>query len=799
MGLPERPTRLWNLCRPLWALALSGSLGCTGPDGEDPVVEEHTSAISGENQSGSNLAGANLSGSNLSGANLMGWNMGGTNLSGSNLSGSNTAGTNLGGNNLAGSNLSGSNLSGANLSGSNLSGANLSGSNLSGSNLSGSNLSGANTGGNNLSGSNLSGSNLSGSNSGVNIHNLSGATGMLYSREDVWSTKPSQCIVMGIGSTAFAKLLGQQTANARISVALGKLPWGFASSSGGAINLRAWEAVVWGDTSYCVFIMAAPESVGWTGAAGFIKAVFRWNAPPAQSIDISGIDAALAVDATTPNTITTYTGMMNAAAKWRGGTITDQAFLAGELAFATATTNNQSVMVDFSSWVQDKNKNALVLGNVQSTNPPTYAEALYIALDNGDGTVQVIIDDAASRATPGMPSGMTNSVLDLDIAYLGWQAGLGPKPVPRRCGGALFLNAWFGEAVPAGKCDTGLAWAPGFCAVGSDPWSVVSGTTAPLNGYMQLTKGGGLYKRGLVSNGSCGTMKPVLSETYVHMWEPNFDIPAATCTAESDASFCSRRSKNCGTVSGTDNCGKFRTVSSCGTCGSGNSCGGGGVSNVCGNSNTKTYEAEAAGNGLGGTAVNNVCYQAFTKTIVGVDPSQIDGACWAGGRVRFIGNGSSNGVTVNNINVPTSGSYTVTVWAMSKDARYFEISVNGGSAKRLDVQTGAWDNPRPFPITVSLNAGNNSVKFYNSSSAMAPDLDRIVVAPASGGSGGTCAAAYANSACLTYYAGIKVSRNGHNWTCSNGNCMNCATYTSCEPGQTGCPWGAVWTDNGACN
>ena len=106
-----------------------------------------------------------------------------------------------------------------------------------------------------------------------------------------------------------------------------------------------------------------------------------------------------------------------------------------------------------------------MLGNVQPVNPPTYAEALYIALDNGDGTVSVMLDDAASRAKV-MPAGMTNSVVDLNAAYLAWQAGLGPKPIPRRCGGALFLNTWFGEPVPAGKCDDGLTWAPGLLRQG---------------------------------------------------------------------------------------------------------------------------------------------------------------------------------------------------------------------------------------------------------------------------------------------------------------------------------------------
>jgi hypothetical protein len=828
------PTRRWNLLRCLWTASMLTAVGCNAVDDDGDAIEDRTSELQGENMSGYNLGGSNLGGANLGGANL--------------------GGTNLGGNNLGGNNLGGSNLGGANLGGANLGGANLGGSNLGGSNLGGSNLGGSNLGGNNLTGTNLGGSNLSSTTSGFNIHNLTGsATGMLYSREDAWTPKTGQCVVMGIGSTAFGKLLGQQTANTKISVALGKLPWGFPTTAGGAISLQAWEAVVWGDKTYCVFVLAAPPTTTWPGVAGFIKAVFRWNAPPSQSMDISGIEAAKTYDATTSTTITTYTGMMNAAATLRAGTITEQAYMAGELAFSTATTNNQSVLVDFSSWVQDKNKNPLVLGNVQATNPPTYAEALYIALDNGDGTVQVIIDDAASR-TPTMPSGMINSVVDLDIAYLGWQAGLGPKPVPRRCGGALFLNTWFGEPVPSGKCDAGLSWSPGFCSVGSNPWSVVSGTTAPVNSYMQLTQNGGAYKRALVSAGNCGTMKPVLSETYVHMWEPNFDIPATTCTAESDASFCSRRSKNCGTVSGTDNCGKARTVTSCGTCASGNSCGGGGQANVCGNSSTKTYEAEASGNTLGGTAVTNVCYQAFTKTLAGADPSQIDGACWAGGRIRWIGGGAANTVTMN-VNVPTAGSYTMTVWAMCKDPRFFNVSVNGGSSKRLDVLTAAWDTPAAFPLTITLNAGNNAIKFSNDS-AMAPDLDRIVLTPVTttctaesnatfcsrlakncgsvtgtdncgtsrtvsscgsctspqtcggggtanvcggGATGGTCAAAYANGSCTSYFTGSKVSRNSHNWTCANQNCMNCANTPSCEPGNTGCPWGVVWTDNGTCN
>jgi uncharacterized protein YjbI with pentapeptide repeats len=716
----------------LGGIAILTGVRCSAPSQPGQPVEEISSAQTGENLAGANLAGTNLAGTNLAGTNLAGTNLGGTNLAGTNLAGTNLAGTNLGGNNLAGTNLAGSNLAGTNLAGTNLAGTNLAGTNLAGSNLAGSNLAGTNLAGTNLAGTNLAGTNLAGTNSGKNIHNLSGSiNGMLYSAEDMWLPKTGQCIVMGVGSTAFAKLMGQQSANAKISVALGKLPWGMTTTSGAAMKLSAWEAIVWGDKTYCVFVISAPTNTTWPGVAGFMKAIFRWNAPPSQSMDISGIDASATVDPTVSKVITTYTGMMDAAAQFRAGNLPAASYVAGLLGFASATTNTQSVMVDFSTWTQDKNKNALVLGNVTSTNPPLYAESVYITLDNGDGTVSVVLDDSSSTAN-SMPGAMINSVVDLNNAYLAYQAGLAVKPVPRRCGGALFLNTWFGEPVPAGKCDDGLTWAPGFCMAGNSPWSAVSGTTGPMNGYMQLTQNGGKYKRGAIVNGACGPMKTVLSETYVHMWEPNFDVSAGgACVPETAAVFCGRRGKNCGVVIGTNNCGA--TVSTvCGSCGGSDTCGGGNVANVCGSGGSRSFEAEASGNVTNGSAVISPCSAtAYAKTLAGFDPADIWGACMGGSKIRYLGNSASNSITMNNIVVPTAGQYTLTVYAVSKDARVFKVSVNGAAALSLNVQTPDWNQPLGFDMTVNLNAGTNSLKFSNDS-ASAPDLDRVVVTPKGG-------------------------------------------------------------------
>src|SRR4029434_7571681 len=99
-------------------------------------------------------------------------------------------------------------------------------------------------------------------------------------------------LVIGRGSPAYVKLMGQQRATAKMRVALGKLPWGFAATPGGSMVLSAWEAVVWGDTTYCTFVLVAPPASAWAGVAGFVKSVFRWNAPPTQSLEVSGIDAS---------------------------------------------------------------------------------------------------------------------------------------------------------------------------------------------------------------------------------------------------------------------------------------------------------------------------------------------------------------------------------------------------------------------------------------------------------------------------------------------------------------------------
>jgi formylglycine-generating enzyme len=101
------------------------------------------------------------------------------------------------------------------------------------------------------------------------------------------------------------------------------------------------------------------------------------------------------------------------------------------------------------------------------------------------------------------------------------------------------------------------------------------------------------------------------------------------CIAETDAEFCSRLASNCDTVTASDNCGNDRTVTSCGACsGTGMTCGGGGTANVCG----CTPETDAAfcarlGKNCGSVTAADSCGASRTAVRCGscVPPQVCDG------------------------------------------------------------------------------------------------------------------------------------------------------------------------------
>jgi hypothetical protein len=419
-----------------------------------------------------------------------------------------------------------SSLGGANLGGANLGGANLGGANLAGSGLAGSTATGSYVGlGCPLSGTTHLGTDLTVSTVAVDIHALGAtvANKMLRSGEDAF-TRTKACVVMGLGSTALAKLISQNS-GATMYAALRQLPWGFAASKGAAITLNAWEIVIWGNARYAVFIVASPTTATYAGVTGFVKAVWRWAAPTSKTLNIGQIGGG--------QTIQTYTGMMNAGAQVLAAATSEKSYIAGELAFVTATTNNQVVNVDFASWVRKSNNtSALILGTVAGA--PPWAEGSIMALDMPDGSVKMF------QRRP--PRNYSLSAADkLQTAYSNWQQGKrSTKPVPRRCAGWLLIKAMnYNEVIPAGKCDPYLA--PAFnmsgnlnmdLVFGAATWTSAGATAQPYSNNMFLdspSDSGQMTACTAESPdvfGQCDSGAgpfPVISETYIHLWDLPYD------------------------------------------------------------------------------------------------------------------------------------------------------------------------------------------------------------------------------------------------------------------------------------
>lgn len=143
-----------------------------------------------------------------------------------------------------------------------------------------------------------------------------------------------------------------------------------------------------------------------------------------------------------------------------------------------------------------------------------------------------------------------------------------------------------------------------------------------------------------------------------------------------------------------------------------------------GNGTVTSYEAEATENTLNGTAV-----------------LQADSAASGGYNVGYIGLGSNNTLQFNNVSVPASGVYKMVIQYANAEKvgnhpyntnvvdRTADITVNGTVQKSgLHFRnTFLWNNYSTTVIDVTLNAGNNTIMFSNSS-AYAPNFDKISIA-----------------------------------------------------------------------
>ena len=246
------------------------------------------------------------------------------------------------------------------------------------------------------------------------------------------------------------------------------------------------------------------------------------------------------------------------------------------------------------------------------------------------------------------------------------------------------------------------------------------------------------------------------------MWERELRPPAGACTPESNASFCARLGKNCGAVTGTDNCGTIRTVASCGTCAAPETCGGDGAPNVCG-----IQQHQLRGRGLRQHLRGRGPRPRLRRGLLQV---RLRLQRRRGGRRRLLGRvqgalpGQQQLEPRHRQQRQRRRGRHLHPDRLRLQRRRRAPSTSASTAARPSSSSSrARAGTRQIAVdtTVTLKAGNNSIKFYNNS-AWAPDLDRIVVAKAS--AAGTPAPAAARPAAAPApSASPRTATTGANW------------------------------------
>lgn len=185
------------------------------------------------------------------------------------------------------------------------------------------------------------------------------------------------------------------------------------------------------------------------------------------------------------------------------------------------------------------------------------------------------------------------------------------------------------------------------------------------------------------------------------------------------------------------------------------------------------YEASATGSSGSSTGGNGTYYSSSSSnTLAGGAIVQTCSGCSNGQTVGYIGDGSGT-LTFPNIYAAAAGTYSLTISYEDGDAgRSATLTVNGSSQTLsfTGLNNGDWTTPQTLTVTVSLNAGNNTVEFSNPS-AYAPDIDKLVVQATQSGttylasaSGNTLAGGAVVQTCSGCASGQKVGYIGEGGT-----------------------------------
>ena len=93
--------------------------------------------------------------------------------------------------------------------------------------------------------------------------------------------------------------------------------------------------------------------------------------------------------------------------------------------------------------------------------------------------------------------------------------------------------------------------------------------------------------------------------------------------------------------------------------------------------------------------------------------------------VRFLGNRDSNHLEWRDVNIDAAGTYALSFGYSSPDDRAFDLSVDGGAVRRVDVK-GTSGGISTVEVAMPLSAGIHVIRLSNASAWM-PDVDRMTL------------------------------------------------------------------------
>ena len=135
----------------------------------------------------------------------------------------------------------------------------------------------------------------------------------------------------------------------------------------------------------------------------------------------------------------------------------------------------------------------------------------------------------------------------------------------------------------------------------------------------------------------------------------------------------------------------------------------------------KVYEAECAY-----LADYQELDERFEKKLGTAAPAPMEGA--SGGMVVVkLGNSGTNYLEWRDVKIDNGGEYVFAFDYSSPEERWFEVSVDGGAPRRIDVK-GTDGKLSRVEVFARLSAGVHTIRLANASARM-PDIDRLTLTP----------------------------------------------------------------------